>query len=70
MKNILILNLDIYQKFISPLLHQLLGVKNACRFDVSCSEYAKNTISKYGSIKGGYYSIIRVFKCQPFYKGN
>ena len=67
MRNILILVLDIYQKAISPALHSLLGTNNACRFSVTCSEYAKNKIEKEGVIKGSYYSLLRILKCQPFY---
>lgn len=68
MKTFLIKGINIYQKFFSSFLHQLTGVKNACRFEVSCSEYAKNSISKEGMVRGGYMSIIRILKCQPFYK--
>lgn len=68
MKKIFISLIKIYQKFISPALLQLLGVKNACRFEVSCSEYAKRAIQNKGVLKGTYLSVLRVLKCQPFYK--
>jgi len=68
MKNILILAITIYQKFISPLLHQLLGQKNLCRYEVSCSEFAKDVITKKGVITGSRIAIARLISCQPFTK--
>lgn len=65
---LLISTLTFYQKFISPLLHQLVGVQSGCRFEVTCSEYAKTQIEKKGVIKGTSLSIQRILKCQPFYK--
>jgi len=67
MKKIIIKLIDLYQVFISSILHQLFGIKNACRFDITCSEYAKESIVKRGIFKGSYLSILRVLKCQPFY---
>lgn len=67
MKRILIMLLSFYQKIISPAIHNLLGIRNACRFEVSCSEYAKTKIEQKGVFKGGYYSLLRLIKCQPFY---
>jgi len=70
MKKIIITAIIFYQNFISHIIHQITGTKNACRFSPTCSEYAKNTISQYGIGKGGYLSILRLLKCQPFYSGN
>lgn len=69
MKKTLILLIDIYQKTISSFLHQATGVGNACRFSPTCSEYAKISISEKGVLKGGYLSVVRLLKCQPFYNG-
>jgi putative membrane protein insertion efficiency factor len=67
MKNLLILSIDFYKTFLSPVLHQLTGTKCACRFEITCSEYAKKAIIKHGAIKGVYLSFVRLLKCQPFY---
>lgn len=67
MKKIAITAIDIYQKLFSSVLHQLTGSASGCRFDVTCSEYAKISISEKGIIKGTYLSIVRLLKCQPFY---
>ena len=70
MKKILISGLEIYQNIVSPFVHQLLGIKNACKFETSCSEYAINQINSQGVIKGSALSLVRLAKCQPFYSGN
>ena len=36
---------------------------------VMCSNYAIDAINEYGCIKGGYMSIKRILKCNPFSKG-
>ncbi len=67
MKKVLLSTITAYQKIISPLLHQLLGIKNACRNTPSCSVYAKEVITKYGAGKGILLSTRRVLNCQPFF---
>lgn len=69
MKKLTILVINFYQAFISGAIHQLTGIKNGCRFEVTCSEYTKQSIIEKGILKGGYLSLIRLFKCQPFYTG-
>ncbi len=63
MKYIFIFLIKLYKKFISPLFGR------RCRFYPSCSSYALEAITKYGSIKGGYMSIKRILKCNPFHPG-
>ncbi len=63
MKNLIISAINFYQKFISPFFPQ------SCRFYPTCSQYAKESIIKYGIIKGILKSIKRIFKCNPFHPG-
>jgi len=67
MKSLLIASITIYQKIISPLLHQLLGIKKACRYEITCTVYAKEAIMKYGAGKGFALSLWRILTCQPFF---
>jgi hypothetical protein len=69
MKKILIKTIDFYQIFVSSILHQLFGVKNACRYEITCSQYAKASILEKGVLMGSYLSFVRLLRCQPFYKG-
>lgn len=68
MKTILNLLINIYQVVISPFVNQLAGTNNVCRFSPTCSEYAKIAIKEKGVIIGSYMSLIRLLKCQPYYK--
>jgi hypothetical protein len=70
MKKILLFLVNIYQAVVSTTLKNVLGVKRFCRFYPTCSDYAKISISEKGVLKGSYLSMIRLLKCQPFYKGN
>lgn len=63
MKQILILIIRGYQKFISPMFAP------SCRFHPTCSEYAVQAISKFGVFKGTAKSAWRILKCNPFHKG-
>ena len=66
MKFILLSFIKFYQLFISPILVQVFGTR--CRYSLSCSEYAKQTIAKEGVIKGSVKSIKRLMSCQPYAK--
>lgn len=66
MKKILIKIIRFYQKNISIWMTS----KNIrCKYYPTCSEYAKQAISKYGCIKGCLLSLKRFVKCNPFSKG-
>ena len=58
MKYLLIYIINLYQKI--P-----FSVHKQCRFNPTCSNYAKEAIMKYGSIKGTYLSLKRILKCNP-----
>lgn len=66
MKKIFVYFIKLYKKGISPIFHNL-GFD--CKFYPTCSEYAKQAIEKYGVFKGGFLSIKRILKCNPFSKG-
>jgi uncharacterized protein len=63
MNKLLIGLIRLYQKFISPLKTP------SCRFYPTCSEYSIQALGKYGVLKGGWKSIIRISKCHPFHPG-
>ena len=41
----------------------------SCRFYPTCSEYAVQAITKYGSLRGGAKAAWRILRCNPFNKG-
>jgi putative membrane protein insertion efficiency factor len=63
-KKPLILLIRFYQIFISP-----LKGRPTCRFYPTCSQYAIESITKYGCIKGSYLALKRLLKCHPFHPG-
>ncbi|WP_083838578.1 MULTISPECIES: membrane protein insertion efficiency factor YidD [Desulfitobacterium] len=63
MKNLLVGLIRVYQRYISPLK------RPSCRFYPTCSEYSIQAIQKYGVIKGGWKSAVRILKCHPFHPG-
>jgi uncharacterized protein len=55
--------LAIYKVAISPAVHAMNGP--ACRFEPSCSVYARGAIAEYGIIRGGLMAIWRIARCNP-----
>ncbi len=55
--------LGVYKAVVSPFLPP------ACRFEPTCSEYAKQAVEKYGAVKGTWLGLKRMLRCQPFCKG-
>ncbi|MBC7745000.1 MAG: membrane protein insertion efficiency factor YidD [Flavobacterium sp.] len=49
-----------YQYFISPLLG------SSCRFTPTCSSYGAEAIQKYGPFKGGWLTLKRIGRCNPW----
>lgn len=70
-RHIAITIIKIYQKTISfdHGIFKYLYPYGFCRFKPSCSEYAIQAFGKYGLIKGGFLSIWRVLRCNPWNKG-
>jgi hypothetical protein len=42
---------------------------NTCRFYPTCSHYGYQAIFKYGAIKGGWMTVKRILRCNPFNEG-
>ena len=55
--------IDLYRRFVSPLLPPL------CRFYPSCSVYAAQAIGRYGPLRGGSCAVVRLLKCHPLHPG-
>jgi len=52
-----------YRKFISPMK------PGTCRFYPTCSQYAVESIEKYGVLKGSIKAAKRILRCHPFNPG-
>ena len=62
MKRVFLALIRFYQKHISPL------TPPSCRYTPTCSEYARQAITKYGAAKGGWLALRRILRCHPFSK--
>lgn len=60
LKRTLIVLISLYQGSIRHLFPA------ACRFEPSCSEFAKQAILKYGVFKGGLKAVVRLCRCHPW----
>ena len=49
-----------YQLLVSPF------TPPACRFTPSCSEYAREAISRHGACSGGWLAVKRLARCHPW----
>ncbi|HPN72392.1 MAG TPA: membrane protein insertion efficiency factor YidD [Candidatus Omnitrophota bacterium] len=52
-----------YKKFISPLFG------SSCRFEPTCSDYAREAVEVYGVLGGLRRALWRVLRCNPFSPG-
>ena len=61
MRNILIKIIKLYQKL--P-----LSSHSYCKFQPTCSNYAIEALTRFGTVKGTYLSVKRILRCNPFNK--
>ena len=62
-QRLIIASCQAYQRYISPCLPP------SCRFYPSCSEYTKESVKRFGVIKGLYLACRRLLKCHPLHRG-
>ena len=55
--------LRFYKAAISPWLPR------ACRFEPTCSVYAREAIERHGLARGGVMAFKRLLRCHPFHPG-
>ena len=63
MKRVLLFLIRFYKRRISP------GLRPACRYIPTCSEYAEEAIRRFGAVRGGQLAARRLLRCHPFAKG-
>ena len=63
LRQILVLPIRLYQRWISPWTPAM------CRFSPTCSQYAVEAIKRHGILKGGLLAGWRILRCNPLCKG-
>jgi len=71
LKKLLTCTIKIYQKIISPDtgLLKVFFPFGACRYYPTCSEYGRQSIKEHGGIRGTFYTIKRILRCNPLSDG-
>ena len=64
MKNPMVTILAVYKKYFSYLIKLLFG--SGCRYQPTCSEYAKEALETHGAAKGTVLVLKRVSRCHPW----
>lgn len=62
-RTVFIAPIKLYQKTVSPLTGQ------RCKYYPSCSEYAVQSITKFGILRGLVLAGWRLLRCNPFSRG-
>jgi putative membrane protein insertion efficiency factor len=52
-----------YKAVVSPLLPR------ACRFEPTCSVYARDAIERHGMRRGAWLALRRLLRCHPLHRG-
>lgn len=71
-RNLIMGLLWLYQKILSPdhsFWAKAVHVRGYCKFNPTCSEYAKQALKKYGFVKGLFKGAYRVGRCNPWSDG-
>jgi putative membrane protein insertion efficiency factor len=63
MKTVTLIALRAYQALVRPLLPP------SCRFYPSCSDYAAESVSRFGAARGLLYAVRRLLRCHPLHEG-
>ncbi len=64
MKTVFILLIKFYRKHLSS-----KKAYSSCKYMPTCSEYGLTAIERFGAFKGGFMTLWRILRCNPFSKG-
>ncbi len=55
---------------IFPFVRLLFGVQGACKYPISCSEYASIALKEFGALEGTKLAFYRLMSCHSFNKAS
>ena len=59
----------VYQWTLSPLKQLFFGTSCSCRFQPTCSCYARAALLRFGFWRGSWYTLRRLLRCHPWHPG-
>ncbi|WP_269526557.1 membrane protein insertion efficiency factor YidD [Coraliomargarita parva] len=59
----------LYQYLLSPLKYFLFGPSCGCRFQPTCSCYAREAFARHGFFYGLFLACRRILRCHPWHPG-
>lgn len=62
-QSVLLALIWLYQRLLSPLF------AGSCRFEPSCSQYARQAVILHGALLGSLLAFWRILRCQPLCRG-
>ena len=68
-RNVANLSIGAYQKVIGPFMATLSGPGMGCRFEPTCSEYARQSFQTQAPSRAFTLSLKRILRCHPFSQG-
>lgn len=60
---VLMFLVSVYRAVLSPIMGQ------SCRFHPTCSAYSLEALRLHGAVRGGWLTVRRIGRCQPFHPG-
>ena len=66
MRHLCILLIRLYQITLSPLFNAFTGGHGSCRYQPTCSSYGLGAFRRFGTIKGGWLTLLRLIRCTPW----
>ncbi len=63
MRQIILLLIKVYRLILSPFIGQ------HCRYTPTCSEYALESVERYGAMQGSWLAVKRLSRCHPWHAG-
>ena len=59
----------VYQCLLSPLKIFFIGTSCSCRFEPTCSCFARTALLRFGLLLGSYLILCRILRCNPWNSG-
>ncbi|MCB1125822.1 MAG: membrane protein insertion efficiency factor YidD [Verrucomicrobiae bacterium] len=65
-QHLLVFVVRAYQLVISPAKNAVFGPLARCRFEPTCSQYAREAVCQHGALRGSWLAVCRLCRCHPW----